>query len=283
MPAWTVKEACPNVHVIEVDWDSRGGEFEALLMSDVHWDHPDCDTKLLRRHLDEALAKGAPVLDAGDWLDAMQGPQDRRRSIGSAKPEHAMPGYYTALTDTSAEFLAPYAPILTVRGAGNHETSVTRHCGVDLNRELVAKLRAMGAQHIHAGGYHGFVRFQFRRGNWRQSRVMYYHHGSGGGGYATRGALDVNKKASQVKADIVWGGHIHQWLMVPVQMLSLTNANRLVECEQLHIKTPGYKQSGAGAFGWEVEREMGVRPRGAAWLRFWEDGDELRFDARRAT
>lgn len=283
MPTWTVKEAGPNVHIIDVEWDARGGEFESLLVSDVHWDHPDCDTKLLTKHLNEALERNAPVLDNGDWFCAMQGPHDKRRTIGSAKPEHNQPAYYTSLTETSAQFLKPYAPIITVRGKGNHETAVTKHSGVDLTHELVAKLRAAGARHAYTGGYHGFVRFQFRRESWRQSKVMYYHHGAGGGGYATRGALDVNKKASQVRADIVWGGHIHQWMMVPIQMLSLTNANRLVEAEQLHVKTPGYKASGTGPHGWEVEREMGIRPRGSAWLRFWEDGDALRMDIRRAT
>ena len=282
MAPWTVKEAGPNVHIIDVEWDARGGEFESLLVSDVHKDHPHCDEKLFKKHMDEALAANSPVISGGDLFCAMQGPNDKRRTIGSIKPEHNQPAYYTALSDGVASDLEKYAPILTVLANGNHETAVVKHSGVDLTRELVSKLRAAGAPHVYAGGYHGFIRFQFRRGNWRQSRDLYYHHGSGGGGYATRGALDVNRMAAQVRADIVWMGHVHYSMHVPVQQIALSGQNRIIEREMLHIKTPGYKTNYLTPFGFEVEKGHGPRPRGGMKLRFWEANDELRFDAVRA-
>lgn len=280
-PEWTCEEACRNVHVIRTDVMS-GQSFDVLLISDAHWDHPSCDRKLLKRHLDQALARNAPIISNGDFFCAMQGPGDRRGSKGSSRPEHDNPAYFTSLTDTAADWLAPYARNLTVWGDGNHETAATRHNGVDLTRELVGKLRARGAVNMHHGGYHGFIRFGFSRGRFQASKVMYLHHGSGGGGYATRGALTVNKRQSFVKADVIWSGHIHQSMNVPVQMLAITQENRLVECEQLHLVTPGYKTSYISSHGFEVEKEHGPRPRGGAWLTFRLSRDVLHMDARRA-
>jgi len=51
-----------NVHIFNVP----EGEKKVLLISDIHWDNPHCDRKLLKKHLDEALEINADVLINGD-------------------------------------------------------------------------------------------------------------------------------------------------------------------------------------------------------------------------
>ena len=54
------------------------GNYRFLLLSDIHWDNPKCNRKLLKRHLDEAKEGGHPILINGDLLDLMGGKKDRR-------------------------------------------------------------------------------------------------------------------------------------------------------------------------------------------------------------
>jgi UDP-2,3-diacylglucosamine pyrophosphatase LpxH len=51
---------------------------EYLLISDIHLDNPKCRRDLLKRHLDQAMEKKAPVFINGDLFCAMQGNKDRR-------------------------------------------------------------------------------------------------------------------------------------------------------------------------------------------------------------
>jgi UDP-2,3-diacylglucosamine pyrophosphatase LpxH len=61
--------------VIQID---RTKSARFLLISDVHWDAIDCDRRLLKKHLDEAVATDSMVLINGDLFDLMQGRNDRR-------------------------------------------------------------------------------------------------------------------------------------------------------------------------------------------------------------
>ena len=87
---WTISQLSRNVHVIDVEaeWRKSGFEFNVLLNSDWHYDHPKCDRKLLYKHLDEALTINAPVICNGDAFCVMQGKKDRRGNKGSERPEH---------------------------------------------------------------------------------------------------------------------------------------------------------------------------------------------------
>jgi hypothetical protein len=97
---------------------------------------------MLKRHLDLALKRNAPVIDVGDFFCAMQGKYDKRSNKNDIRPEHQKGDYLDALVKTAANYLEPYAPILTMRGWGNHETAMLKNHETDLTERLVERLRS---------------------------------------------------------------------------------------------------------------------------------------------
>jgi hypothetical protein len=267
-----VRETARNIHVFTITLDHVGDEQRVLLQSDVHWDNPACDRALLSAHLEAAKAAHAPVLDNGDWFCAMQGKWDKRANKNDLRPEHQCGEYLDSLVKTSAEFLAPYREILTLRGQGNHETGVLKRHETNLTERLVERLRSQGAPQAYLGGYGGFVVFSVVYEGTRKSAFkLHYHHGHGGGGPVTRGVIQTNRQAVYLSdADLVWTGHTHDSWTVPIARVRLNNENTAIEhTRQVHFRTPGYKEEyGSGYGGWHVERGGPPKPTGAAWLVF---------------
>jgi hypothetical protein len=58
---WKFREVSRNVHVFDINFEKGGDEQWFLLHSDVHWDNPKCDRKKLKKHLEEAKLKNAPI------------------------------------------------------------------------------------------------------------------------------------------------------------------------------------------------------------------------------
>lgn len=208
--AWTIEERARNIHAIRVELPRVGDEAWGLLQSDVHWDNPKCDRDTLKEHLDEAADRGAFILDNGDWFCAMQGKWDKRANKSDLRPEHQSATYLDALVDTSAEYLAPYAPYLGVRGFGNHETGILKRHETHLTERLVERIKAKHPKSpVKLGGYGGWIVIEVRYGGTRiHPFKLHYHHGHGGGGPVTRGVIQTNRMAVYLAdADIVWTGH----------------------------------------------------------------------------
>lgn len=267
---WFFRESNRNVHVIEIELPKVGDEQWVLLQSDVHWDNPKCDREKLKEHLDLALKRNAPVIDAGDFFCAMQGKFDRRSSKKDILPEHCDGDYLDALVRTAADWLKPYKKILTVRGVGNHESAIYKNHETDLTERLCERMRGFGAV-ARRGGYSGFVRFAIRYGG-RCNRTykLWYFHGSGGGGPVTRGVIQTNRHAVYVAdADICLTGHTHDTWAMPIQRIRLNTADVIEQFRQVHVRGAGYKEEFRdGHGGWHVERGGPPKPKGAWWVRF---------------
>jgi hypothetical protein len=271
MSKWSFKEVSRNVHVINVEMSKVGDEQWFLLQSDVHWDNPHCDRKKLKKHLDLALERNAPVLDFGDFFCAMQGKYDKRSHKNDIRPEHQNGNYLDSLVNTAHEYLKPYAKLLTVRGNGNHESSINKNHETDLNERLAERLRASGGI-ARRGGYSGYVRIHV--GNKQRAHgsiVLWYFHGSGGGGPVTRGVIQTNRQAVYVSdADIVATGHVHESWQVAIERIKLNQADKVEVKRQTHVKIAGYKEEyGDGYGGWHIETGKPPKPTGAWWLRVY--------------
>lgn len=280
---WKVEKLHRNIIEIRIEL-TRNKDWEqwVLLRSDVHHDNPKCDQELEKKHLDEALTYQAPVIDNGDLFCAMAGKWDKRANKELLRPEHQGNNYFDLLVDTAAEFYKPYASIFAVLGKGNHETAITNKHETDLTDRLAAKLRSFGSP-VQASGYGGWVVFRFEDLSLKNSKAikdskrLYHYHGSGGGGPVTRGTIQTNRIAVFTPdADIVLTGHTHdEWAVtIPRQRLSIKNI--AYQDEQLHIRAPGYKDAwGDGYAGWEVERMLGPKALGSAWMRFsWDSSSQ---------
>lgn len=277
---WTFEERARNIHRFTVDLDHVRDEQWFLLQSDVHWDNPHCDRKLLERHWNLALERNAPILDNGDFFCAMQGKWDKRANKSDLRPEHQNAKYLDSLVDTAADALKPYRHLLTVRGVGNHETSILKKHETHLTERLVQALKTDNAQTpIALGGYSGYVVFEMTYHKTRRASLkLHYHHGYGGGGPVTRGVIQTNRQAVYLAdADLVWTGHTHDGWQVPIGRVRLNNENTRIEhTRQVHFRTPGYKEEYADGYGgWHIERGGPPKPVGAAWLRIFRPEDKV--------
>jgi hypothetical protein len=277
-----IRHVAVNSTVIKYSGIKSGWEQWVLLRSDVHHDNPKCDQALERKHLEEAKECDALVIDNGDLFCAMQGKWDKRSSKDALRPEHQSGDYFDRLVDTAIDFYRPYAKNFAVLGRGNHETSVRGRHETDLTDRLAAGLRRNGSDCI-AGGYGGFVRFLFDSGK-KESKVLHYYHGSGGGGPVTRGTIQTARLAVFCPdAHIVLTGHTHDSWTVPIARMRLSMQGVVYKDEQVHVRCAGYKDAwGDGSCGWEVERMLGPKPHDAAWLRFFYVNGEIDFEIVRA-
>jgi predicted phosphodiesterase len=257
---------------------AAGWEQSYLLISDVHFDSPHCNRKLLTKHLNQAKAKGAGIFCIGDWFDAMGGRNDKRGSKSSLRVEDKADNYFDLLVDHSAEYLSPYAGNFVMMGNGNHETSILKHGETDVLKRLC---RELGAIHM---GYSGFVRFQFRKANSTASttRRMHFHHGSGGGGPVTKAMIGNNRKEVAVWADIFVGGHIHVTGYDENEVYKCNDGGTTYLETQYLITIPGYKQEYTPEGGFHIEGGRGPKPQGGWWMNFRFDEERVRVQFVRA-
>lgn len=268
---WSVEELNRNIHRINIELAHTGDEQRVLLQTDVHWDNPKCRWDKLREHLDQAREFDAPVFDNGDFFCAMQGKWDKRSNKGDLRPEHQTATYLDSLVDTAADFLTPYADLLTVRGQGNHETAIIKRHEISLTDRLVYMLRNRGAQHVALGGFSGYVVFNVAIGTRRFPFKMHYHHGYGGGGPVTRGTIQTNRMAVYLAdADIVFTGHTHDTWQMPIPRVRLNqDCTKVEHTRQDHLRAGGYKEEYLDGYGgWHVERGAPPKPMSAWWLVF---------------
>ena len=266
---------------VAAEWSQR-----YLLSSDIHLDSPHCNRRAFRNMLAEAKDTGAGVFVIGDWFDAMQGRDDRRGDKSDLLKQYKAGDYVNRLVDDSAEFLAPYAGSIVFLADGNHETSIKRHLEVDILLLLAGRLN------VAKMGYSGFVRFLFSRtgqghnSSGNTSRVMFYHHGAGGGGEITQGIMRAQRQQSWVgDADIFVGGHVHSQWSTWMERLRLSATGQVYRDSVLHLCLPTLKDEFDMSGGFHVERGRAPRPQGAYWLTFRHNSAEhgrVDFDVARA-
>lgn len=270
---WKCLKTGENVIVVEMDLTEETGW--ALLVSDLHWDNPHCNRKLLAKHFDEAVERNAPILSIGDFFCAMQGKYDKRSSKECVRPEHQKDHYLDALVDTAAEWLEPYKHHFLLFGNGNHETKIKQNHETDLGQRLVTRLQHTGGV-AHMGGYAGFVRFCLRRLAQKKAVTLFYHHGHGGGSGINQGSSHFNYYNSYVNADILAAGHVHRKELRPQKKVELNRSHNVEQKDMYFVRMGSYKDEyGTGAGGWPVEKGQGPRPLGGWWLKFNRTGHDF--------
>lgn len=281
---WEVKELSSNVHRLTFSDVSHGWEQYVLLTTDRHWDNAKSKQKLQLKHLERAKEIDAPIIDGGDLFCAMQGKFDRRKSQDALRVEHRGDNYFDQLLDTAESFFTPYADQFAVLGTGNHETSILSHHQLNLTHNLARRLRRASKRddRAFAGGYGGYVMFDFRiHKTVKQAINLKYFHGSGGGGAVTKGVIQAQRRAANYpSADIVFTGHVHEaWVTTHTREI-LSRTGKIKNHTQYHICGPTYKEEyGAGKGGWHVEKGRQPKPVGCAWLRFFYHNERVHVSA----
>lgn len=291
---WSTSQLSRNVFRVEVPFQyGHGWEQWALITSDIHWDNPHCDRKLLKKHLDLAVEREAIIFSNGDMLDLMGGKYDPRAVKSGIRSEHNVAHYFDAVVEDAAEWFSPYAQNLFVLAQGNHETAMaSRHEFSPIER-LVTLLNSKTRSRVYNGGYSGWMEFSFAgssakrtSGRARNSIVtVNYHHGSSSG-KSTSNILSHEKRAAFLPdADLLLTGHAHNFWCEIVARLRLGRGGAVYHDTQVHLGCPGYKNdTGDGSEGWGNEKGFRPKPLGAWWVRFFWSREQsaVLFEAIRA-
>lgn len=267
---WLFKEHARNVHEIRIDQDKVIKQ-NLLLISDVHFDNPHCNRKLLKKHLDEAVQLNAPIVVVGDLFCLMQGTADSRKGRGKhhIRPEHDVPNYFDAVVETAVEWWQPYAKHLVLVGQGNHESAILKHNDIDVLERFACQLRAKGGI-TQAGGYGGWLKMSLKCYGHHRANTIYYHHGYGGGSATTRATQQFARFQQMARADIYISGHTHFKESFPLRIAELTRHHRERTIDLHCLRLGTYKDEFAGAEGRGYHIEKGRTPRslGGYWMEF---------------
>ena len=235
---------------------------DILLMSDVHFDSPECDRKLFKRLLNEALERNAKIMFFGDFFDMMGGKYDPRTNKGHIRIEYQVADYFDEVIRDAAKFLEPYKNNIVFFGMGNHEYSVVKRHEFNPLRQLVRELNI----DADLGNYTGYMKLFYSgstKGNGK-GYDLYWTHGSGGNAPVTKGMIGVNRKASAIDADIFVSGHIHQGWVAPHTRMKLNSMGNIEYYDQTHIQLGTFKDQGE----WESSKGFNPPTKGGCWLKF---------------
>lgn len=269
---WTIERDSDMVATLRLEkFASVTDERWILLQSDEHADNAHSDLPLIRRHMEQAAERGAPVLKFGDTVCAMQGRWDKRADPMQLREELRGGNYLDLLVKYHSDLYSPYAKNLAGIGLGNHETSIQKYHQTDLTERLVDRLRQAGSP-VQKLGYTGFVRLVCHYGNTVRTILLHFHHGSGGGGEVTRGMIDWNRTRGMYIADVYYAGHIHRRNMDENVIVTVSPKGVCERRHQLMLRGGCYKHED-GAEGWHVEKGRAARPVGGWWLKITARGD----------
>ena len=258
-----------NVHVLKL----KGNKCQIAMLSDLHWDNPKCDWKLLKKHMDYCLDHSIPIHINGDLFCVMQGKYDRRGSKSGIRPMHNVDNYLDSLIDTSIEWFKPYAHLIALVSYGNHETAITKVHESDLLKRFASKMNLSEGTNIQVGGYGGWLVVELEQHGAVQPFRIKYHHGlSKGASVVTKGAIDLSRAMAITESmDVFTQGHIHQSMSrndVRETIVANKSGYRVKPQQIHHMITGTYKEEyfGVGGMGWHYSRGAEARALGGRLL-----------------
>jgi len=247
-----------------------------LLISDLHWDAKGCNRKLIRKHLEQAKVRNAPVFIFGDLLDLMGGKFDRRSAKHELRAEYAgSDDYLGDVCEDAADFLVPYVDNLALLALGNHEHSYQRYHEISPLTIVATHLKAKTGRSPIVGPYTGWIQFKMKyaNGGRRKTINMKYHHGVGGNAPVTKGAIQSNRSAVMwPNADVIIRGHIHNRFSMSMPVETISNHGRIqTDQERVYLQTGCYVSDIEDGNSWSSMRGFGVPAMGGYWLRLYND------------
>jgi hypothetical protein len=269
-PKYTVERLNRTVTLVRFHDVRVGWNHSILCSSDRHHDNLHAQHALEKKHLDEAVKRDASIIDIGDLFCAMQGKWDPRSDQNALREELRGNNYLDNLVEYNTNFYLPYAKRFIQVSPGNHETGVLKRAGSDLTTRFAERMNVLGDSHIQVGTYAGVIGFRFHWHGTKSNTVwLYYHHGYGGGGPITKGVIQANRMGVYLPdVELVWSGHVHEsWQMVNARM-RISAMGSVSYDQQIHFKTPGYKDEFDPQEGFHIEKGRPPKPLGAAWLNF---------------
>ncbi len=221
-----------------------GGTRRALVQFCEHFDSIRADVPMIRKHMQEALDEGAPIIKMGDTFDACNGRYDPRRNPEGVRPEFIGPDYLDRLVSEYSSFAKPFARNIALMGRGNHELSVMKHCDTDLISRTAERLRLEGSPVITAGIGTWVICRMHVTTTTKISVPIYLYHATGGlvGGAAKGVAGALRRGAVLPEAAVLISGGSHtEWQTTVARERLNEKTGRLYTDEQVHFAISSYR------------------------------------------
>jgi len=185
----------------------NGQKFKLRPIFDVHLGNKACDSRKLRKDIDES-DEDTYFLLGGDVMDSIIVKDKRyRKSIDDVDGDPIIDRQLAR----AVEIFEPIKDRIIGIGSGNHEDAIVINSGTDPTQRLCD---ALGVSNL---GYSGIVRLVFfqkgKKGTRGRSRTLMirWHHGWGGGTRTQGGSITkYSKDVPYWEADLYLYGHDHR-------------------------------------------------------------------------
>ena len=247
-----------------ITYRSRTDVFRFHSFSDIHLGNRHCAEKLLRR--DVRAVKDDPFAywwDLGDSCEFINFRDPRFNPNELAKwllGWDELEDIAKAQRERYVRMFQPIGDRCLMRVEGNYERSILRHT----EREVYTTIaEGIGAENVCVGPS-GFLRIVFNRETGKKkaqgaiwTMVVFATHGWWGGRLMGAGALNLERVANRVRADVVIAGHDHKNRAFPLTQIISTRYNK-VRVKQIWCVSSGtYLGSDDGKWGQPDYAERG--------------------------
>lgn len=195
---------------------------------DVHYGNSYCDVKAFREFL-KSTDKKTYLIGGGDLLDSIISKDVKRYA------KHADASESDAIIDEQvngmADFLMPYRDRIIGLGTGNHENTITKHCGTNPTRRLCSILG------VPSLGFSWMVKIILSEKDGRGRSVILRGHHGWGGGSRTQGA-DLTKYSRDTmywSADIFLYGHVHRRQSDKIDRMSMVGTTLVAKPKNIFL------------------------------------------------
>lgn len=241
-----------------------------VMMGDVHIGSPGCDESLLQNVIKRLQESDTYYFDLGDRCEFIN-THDPRFDLSSLPKwlEIAdLADIPMAQMKRFVEFVKPSASKCLGAIEGNHETSIKKHTDRDVYTTINSML---GLDSKICLGTSAIVKLQFvMYGKVEWALDVFLHHGSGGGGRKSGGALNrLEELPLAIQADVYAIGHTHKKMGKQQERLYLNNKNKLTHKPIVLINTGAFSRGFTdNQFGNYAEQSL-LYPQGVGPVEMW--------------
>lgn len=215
------------VHTAHIPYQSISDVVRIKPLADIHAGSRHCDEKKARAWIDED--RESYFIGNGDLLDMVIASDVKRyrKSSDATEGDDIVDQQIKKMFD----WLAPHKDRILGLGTGNHEDSITKHCGTNPIKRLCEML---GCPFL---GFSWLFRVILRcNGGRSRSIVIRGHHGWGGGSRTVGGDLTkYSKDMAHWDADVYLYGHVHRCQTERIPRLGVAGDNLIVRDQLLGL------------------------------------------------
>lgn len=247
-------------------------EIKIVPISDIQLSAKACREDFLKNDIEKV--KNDPncfwigMGDYGDYINLKDPRFDFNTLADWAKTE--IGDLANAQTRRLSDYFEPIAGKCLGMVKGNHEDAIHKYTGNDCYKRLCLDVidngKFIGDDKITLG-YNGFIVLDFYRYSTKEAKkrvVIYVHHGYGGGRKKGGKSNMLENLISNVEADIIITGHVHDSISFPDSLYKIDRNGNLKQISRWGLIASSYLSSFGDGYDTYSEK-AGYKPLALAW------------------